>query len=78
VDLLQFSNGLALRSGYNEIAALEQALHERDIEFEDGSSESLGALVQRAARQRRRSWFPSTSAEELTVAGAGFISRPVF
>lgn len=33
--------GPALRSGYNEIAALKQALHERDVNFKDGGSEGL-------------------------------------
>lgn len=62
------SMGRALRSGYNEIAALKQALHERDIDLKDGKCEALGDIVQRAARQRRRPWFASTSVEVLIKA----------
>jgi hypothetical protein len=58
--------GPALRSGYNEIAALKQTLHERDIEFKDGTYESLRDIVQRGARRRKRPWFSSTSVEALT------------
>jgi len=60
--------GLALRSGYNEIAALKQALHERDIEFVDGSIEGLGDIVMQAAQRRRRPWFASTDVDQLTKA----------
>ncbi len=60
------SMGPALRSGYNEIAALKQALHERDIEFDDGTCEALKDIVQRAASRRKRPWFSATSVETLT------------
>ena len=60
------SMGPALRSGYNEIAALKQALHERDIELEDGAIEPLGSIVRRAAKRRKRPWFTVTSVETLT------------
>jgi hypothetical protein len=62
------SMGPALRSGYNEIARLRQALHERDIELHDGTCEALGAIVQRAAGSRKRPWFSVTSVEVLTGA----------
>ncbi len=64
------SMGPALRSGYNEVARLRQALHERDIEFDDGSCEALGAIVQHASTQRKRPWFSVTSVEALTAAVA--------
>lgn len=60
------SMGPALRSGYNEIVVLKQTLHERDIEFKDGTHESLRDIVQRGARHRKRPWFSSTSVETLT------------
>ena len=59
------SMGPALRSGYNEIATLKQALQERDIEFDDGTSEALGDIIQRAASRRKRPWFSTTSVETL-------------
>jgi hypothetical protein len=62
------SMGPALRSGYNEIATLRQALHERDIDVGGGICEALGDIVQRAARRRRRPWFSVTSVENLTSA----------
>lgn len=62
------SLGPALRSGYNEIAALKQALHERDVDFNDGTCEGLLEIVQHAARSRKRQWFSVTSVETLISA----------
>ena len=62
------SMGPALRSGYNEIARLKQALWQRDIELEGDTCEALGDIVERAARRRLRPWFPVTSVEMLTSA----------
>jgi hypothetical protein len=60
------SLGPALRSGYNEIATLRQALHERDVDCRDGTSKGLLEIVQRAARSRPRPWFSTTSVDSLT------------
>ena len=62
------SKGLALRSGYNEIARLKQALFERDIELAGDTTEALGEIVERAARRQRRPWFSATSVSTLTDA----------
>jgi hypothetical protein len=62
------SLGPALRSGYNEIAALKQALHERDVDFKGGGCEALADIVRRAARHRRRPWFSATRVETFTKA----------
>jgi hypothetical protein len=45
---------------------LKQTLEERDIEFKDGTAESLKEIVQRGARRRKRPWFSATSVEILT------------
>jgi hypothetical protein len=58
--------GFALRSGYNEIAALKQSLDEREIVFDDDSVESLKKIIRRAANRRKRPWFSVTSVERLT------------
>ena len=68
--------GPALRNGYNEIAALKQALLERDIEGH-GVSTSLLDIVRLAARRRRRPWFSTTSVETLTEALAAHLSDKV-
>jgi hypothetical protein len=60
------SLGPALRSGYNEIAALKQALHEREIEFADDSSEPLGDIVRRAAKRRKTPYYSTTEVSTLT------------
>jgi hypothetical protein len=62
------SLGPALRSGYNEIAALKQALHQRDIEFTDDSSEPLGDIVRRAAKRRKQPYYPTTEVSILMNA----------
>ncbi len=62
------SMGRALRTGYNEIFALAQALEERDIQFSNTAVESLREIVQRAARARRRPWYPVTNVSQLTEA----------
>lgn len=60
--------GRALRSGYNEIAALKQTLHERDIDLKGGACEGLGEIIDRAARRRARPWYLSTSVDKLMGA----------
>lgn len=60
--------GPALRSGYNEIAALKQMLVEQDVEYVDDTSDPLSVLLQKAAARRNRPWFTSTRVEVLTSA----------
>jgi hypothetical protein len=60
--------GPALRNGYNEVAALKQALHERDVELSDGTCVGLLELIQTAARSRKRQWFSVTSVQNLVSA----------
>jgi len=62
------SLGPALRTGYNEIAALRRAMEEEDVVYKDDSCASLGDIVQRAATRRSRPWFGGTSVTQLTAA----------
>jgi len=52
--------GPALRSGYNEIAALNQLLSEREQLFSDGSSASFKEMIAPVATQRKQPWFART------------------
>ena len=57
--------GLALRSGYNEIAGLKAELKKREQLFTDDSTESFLSIVRRAAKQRREPWSRETHVEVL-------------
>lgn len=52
--------GRALRSGYNEMAALRQLLAEREEFLSDGSSESFLEIITPIAARRSRPWFEKT------------------
>jgi hypothetical protein len=71
------SMGIALRSGYNEIATLKETLHERDMDFSDGTSESLLAIIERAALSRQRPWYLATSVACLTSEIAAHYVRSI-
>ena len=52
--------GPALRSSYNEMAALDQLLSEREQVFSDGSSASFKEIIAPIATRRKRPWFART------------------
>jgi hypothetical protein len=58
-------HGPALRSGYNEIAALKKTLDEREQDFTDGTSLSLRKMVAPIAARRKDPWFPATTVTNL-------------
>jgi hypothetical protein len=60
--------GPALRSGYNEIAALKKSLDEHEQPFTDDSVLSYLAIVKRAAARRHRPWFTATPVRALIEA----------
>jgi hypothetical protein len=62
------SLGPALKTGYNELALLKQALYERDIGVKGAATESLRNVLQSGARARKRPWFATSPVASLMAA----------
>jgi len=58
-------SGPAVRSTYNEIAALTQRLDEKEKSFTDGTSASFKDIIAPVAARRKRPWFRGTPVEML-------------